>query len=251
MNTTVKNLAAAGIALAGLAGLMPSATATAQNTVDPSAYTLRDEAIYMGEDLVSDAPVNNVDAGSVKSWVVVIEDDANGPASVFFFGEEGQFMGILPIEYASECKDIVFRPDGAFFVLVGGSEIRRDVIFNVYRLDGMEKMAELAGFRDDVTWVDGVRFVFTRIDGIRPYDESDGAGGAYEWRVSVVMYDTAIAEEIVLKEATDKQNFWTDIVYADENYMNVREEYVKSKKDWGNEDKKKTRILKVEIPAAG
>jgi hypothetical protein len=113
----------------------------------------------------------------------------------------------------------------------------------------MEKTAELAGVCGSFAWVDGVRFLFTRIDDIREGGSFPGLG--YGLRVSAVMYDTAISEEIVLKKATDKQNFWTGKVSSDGTSVTVTEESVKSEKDWSNENKIKKREIKVKIPAAG
>jgi len=146
---------------------------------------------------------------------------------------------------SASAQDVIFSPGGGNFVLVTGSEIRPDVFFEVYG-EGTEKMAEFSGARGQLAWIDPVRFVMTRIDDTREFEE-----GGFGWRVSVVMYDTAAREEIVLKEATDTQNFWLEGVVEGGGALAVREESVKSEKDWGDEENTGNREIRVEIPAAG
>jgi hypothetical protein len=75
-------------------------------------------------------------------------------------------------------------------------------------------------------------------------------------RLSVVMYDTAAKEATVLKEATATQNYSLDEVIEDGGAVMVTEESVISEKDWVIDDEeqaetRKTREIRVEIPAAG
>ena len=179
-----------------------------------------------------------------------------GAAAVFFIcaalvfqapAEAAFFRTSAPEVEIDEEEETIFSPDGERFVLVTGSGIRPDITYEVYG-EGGEKLAEFDGIRGMLEWIDPVRFVFTRID-----DTREGEGGTFinVWRVSVIMYDTAIREEIVLKEATDTKNFWFDEVIEDGAAVTATEEYVKSEKDWTDEDKIKTREIRVEIPAAG
>jgi hypothetical protein len=98
-------------------------------------------------------------------------------------------------------------------------------------------------------WVDPVRFVMSRIDGVR--ESEDGVYSTGLLRCSVVMYDTAASETTVLKEATDTKNYWFDSVTDDGASVVIREVSVKSEKDWGDEEKTETREIAVEIPPAG
>jgi hypothetical protein len=119
----------------------------------------------------------------------------------------------------------------------------------VYETAGLEKKAEIDGVKGAV-WIDPIRFVTTRIDDVREIPES-ASGSVFGYRVSVVMYDTAASETVVLKESTDTQNFWFDRVIEDGGALSVREEFVKSQDDWGDEEKTEEREIRVEIPAAG
>ncbi|MDR1020592.1 MAG: AmmeMemoRadiSam system protein B [Synergistaceae bacterium] len=238
-------------ALVAMAAFFICVADSAGAEVNLDAYTLSDGgAVFLGGRPVSDMAVSEADAGKVRNWVVLSENkDAGADATgVFFFGEDGRCVGFLPLENENECQGILFRPDGEFFVLVTGSGVRMDMFFNVYRLDGMEKTAEFAGLRDTLVLLGPSRFMFTRIDGIREGGSFPGLG--YGLRLSAVIYDTSFLNEIVLKEATDKQNFRTGEVSEDESSVTVTEEFVGSEKDWRDEGKIKTREIRVGIPAA-
>jgi hypothetical protein len=117
----------------------------------------------------------------------------------------------------------------------------------------MEKRAEFSGMLGKLAWLgDGIRFAFTRIDDTR--DEAGELANVPYWlKMSAVLYDSAEGVELttVLKESTDTQNFRFDSVSGnDENFV-IIEEYVRSPKDWGDEEKIKSRRIKVPVPAAG
>jgi hypothetical protein len=137
-------------------------------------------------------------------------------------------------------------PGGERYVRETGNPAGAEVTFEVYEGEGNEKLGEINGIRGQVAWLDPVRFAVTRIDGTR----SDEAPFVY--RLSVVMFDTAAKETTVLKDATDTQNFsFRGEFTEDESAVVVTEETVKSKEDWGDEEKTETREINVEIPAAG
>ena len=92
-----------------------------------------------------------------------------------------------------------------------------------------------------------MRFAFTRIDGVRDEGSSDNLG--YGLKLSAVLYDSALEEETVLKEATDTQSFRFRGI-GGEN-IEIAEEYVESPKDWGDDEKIKEREIKVPISPAG
>jgi hypothetical protein len=139
--------------------------------------------------------------------------------------------------------------------------MRPDVSYELYTLfdESMEntepfnivKKAEFSGMRGEMAWTgDGIRFVFTRIDDTRE-ETGELANAPYWLRLSAVLYDSAVDETVVLKEATDTQNFrFTSLSEEDDNIL-LSEEYVKSPKDWADEDKVKTLEITVSVPAAG
>jgi hypothetical protein len=129
--------------------------------------------------------------------------------------------------------------------------------------DGINKKAEFDGMRDHIAWMpDGERFVFARADGTR--DTPDGDNDPYAPKVSAVLYDPEVGEEIVLKEATETQNYylggqpWENdvrIAALDGEDIVLTEQSVKSPKDWGGAGmeagKYEERDIKVPIPPAG
>ena len=70
-------------------------------------------------------------------------------------------------------------------------------------------------------------------------------------RLSVVVYDAAVDETTVVKEVTATKSFWYERLTEDGASLVIREDSVKSEKDWEKEGKIKTREIKAEIPAAG
>jgi hypothetical protein len=219
------------------------------------AFSLKNGHVYKnGKEL--DCEVYEVPEGidnAIKTWAVVgtetsetVKEEETG---VWFFGSGGGFMAFIPLESVYEYQDILWSPSGDRLILQRGSPMRPDVFFDLYA-EGMEKKAEFSGVRDGIAWLgDGMRFAFTRIDGIRE-------GGrffnlAYGLRLSAVLYDSAVGETIVLKEATDTQNFWFSSVSEDDENIAVTEEYVESPKDWADEGKIKQREITVPTPGAG
>jgi hypothetical protein len=71
----------------------------------------------------------------------------------------------------------------------------------------------------------------------------------YWLRLSAGLYDSATGETIVLKESTETQNFRFSSVSDDGEHIVLLEEYVKSPKDWADEDKVETREITVPVPA--
>ena len=233
--------------------------ADAAEPADISAFALKDGSVYKGGAEL-DCEVNEVPSdieGAIRYWCA-FGPDANDSVTedetgVWFFTSSGASLTFVPLESEYECQDVVFSPDGGKFVLVTGGGMRPDVSFEVYG-EGTEKLEEFDGIRGALAWIDPVRFVFTRLDDTRDIGD-DYAGGFLSQmgalRVSVVMYDAAVGEAVVLKEATDTQNFWLGEVIEDGAAVTVSEDFVKSAKDWKDEDKIGTREIRVEIPAAG
>ena len=102
--------------------------------------------------------------------------------------------------------------------------------------------------RGEAEWLDdGFRFVLTHIDGTR--DNGFFPGLSYGLRLSVILYDSALNELIMLKKATDTKNFSFSSI--SKGKVNIKETSVKSVKDWNVEDKIKERNISVPRPAAG
>jgi hypothetical protein len=227
------------------------------------AVELKGESVYYkGEKL--DCEVYEVPEGAelpFDRYVVIgpgiLDSIAESDTGIWCFGEENDQF--IPLDSDAEFQDIVWGKGGRF-VLVRGSGIRADMFFDVYALSGegaentepfLKKKAEFSGVRGEIAWTsDGMRCAFTRIDDTRE-EAGELANAPYWLRLSAVLYDPAVDETTVLKESTDKQNFRFVSISGDDEKIVLSEEYVKTPKDWADEDKVKTREITVPVPAAG
>jgi hypothetical protein len=223
---------------------------------DLGKFSVKDGAVYDGEgDRVVEAnELGGEIEGPIRFWAALgpesSEAAAENETGVWFFSGEGECLAFIPVEYESDAQGVYVSPRGDACVVEGGSPMRPDMFLTLYTLPDGEKKAEFAGLRGEISWTpDGVRFAFTRID-----DDIREGGSfmnlAYGLRFSAVLYDTSVMEEVALKEATDTQNFYFG-GFADDENVKITEEYVESEKDWADEEKIKSREIKVEIPPAG
>lgn len=217
------------------------------------AFSLKNGQVYKGEEQI-EGEIQDVPQeieGDLRYWSIVGKDESSSLAEnetgVFFFSEDGEFMAFLPLESADECQDIIFSPDGSFFLLMSGSGIRADMTYILYEKKKMEEIIEIPGVRGSATWIDPGRFVMTRIDDGRETER--GTFSMASLRLSAVMYDAAAEELLLLKEATGTKNYWF-VELAEEGSLVLREDSVKSEKDWGDEKKIKTREMKMKVPPA-
>ena len=225
------------------------------SAADISAFELKDGRVFKdGAALYSEVyefpEVNEVPSeigGPVRFWCAFDPETGEDESGVWFFGSDGTCLKFLP---GSGYQEVIFSPDGAGekFVLSSGSNYRPEMSYEVYG-EGTEKIFEFDGVRGQLAWIDPVRFVATRIDDGR--EERGEVYNLQSLRFSVMMYDTARRETIVLKEATDTQNFWFPELIEDGSAVAVTEDSVKSAKDWDDEDKIERREIRVEIPPAG
>ena len=219
------------------------------SAADISAFKLKGGRIYKGgEELKCD--VNEVPSeigGPIRYWSAFGPDASDSvteaEAGVWFFASDGRSLTFVPIEY---CQEVIFSPDGGRFVLSSGGDYRPEMSYEVYG-EATEKILEFDGVRGQLAWFDPVRFVATRIDDARE-EGSEAYNLRTSLRLSVVMYDAAMRETTVLKEATNTQNFWFPEVTPDGSAVAITEDSVKSAKDWDDEDKIERREIRIEIP---
>ena len=229
------------------------AFATANEPVDLSVFALKDGKVYKGRDALG-CEVNEIPDIEVpiRYWSAfgqeMSEEVLENETGVWFFAADGKPVAFLPLDDAARVN-VIFSPGGDRFLLETGPQYLPEAVYDVYQTVRMEKKAEIDGVKGAV-WIDPIRFVTTRIDDTRDIPEPS-SGRAFGYRVSVVMYDTAASETVVLKESTDTKNYWLNKVIEDGGALSVREESVKSQNDWGDEEKTEEREIRVEIPAAG
>ena len=203
-----------------------------------------------------DCEVYDIPSGldnGIANWAVIGTGTSDAvtekETGVWFFGSEGEFMTFIPLDNENEYQDLLWSPAGDRLILVRGSGARPDMFFDVYA-EGMEKQAEFSGLREEIAWLDdGMRIVFTRIDGIREGGAFPGL--SYGLQLSVVLYDSAVEETIPLKEASVTKNFSFVSVSEDGEKITILETSVRSPKDWAGEEKINEREISVPVPAAG
>ena len=151
-----------------------------------------------------EAVINEVPSGvegQIRYWSAFGEragTAGENETGVWFFSKDGACVTFLPLESEYECQGIIFSPDGEKFLLESGSDMRPDMTYVLYKLPSMEKKTEIPGIRGDAVWIDPMRFVMSRIDDMR--EGGTFANLSYGLRVSVVMYDSAASETVVLRK---------------------------------------------------
>ena len=127
-----------------------------------------------------------------------------------------------------------------------GADVSQEV--TLYDFVGFKKKATFRAI-GSATWIDHARFVFTK------EDRSKGPRGAsaphQEGWVSVVVYDTAIEEEVPVMEATATKDYLLDGIDYEEGTMTIIERSVKDVKDWNDEQKVQDNVITAPFPAAG
>lgn len=224
--------------------------------VDVSAFSLKDGKVYKGDSPLECevVAIDETIEGPLRYWAF-LKADASGEsdgsvreneAGVWFFAESGAALTFLPMENRMDCQALIFSPGGERFLVMGGSGMRPDVGYVLYELPEMEKKAEFGGLREEVAWVDPLRFVMTRIDGIREGESFENL--SFGLRLSVVLYDSALGETFVLKGATDTENYSLSEVTDDGNAVVIE---TSATTEGDGEDGSEGREIKVAIPAAG
>jgi dipeptidyl aminopeptidase/acylaminoacyl peptidase len=241
-------------AIAVLTALFPSVSESAAKNVPPEAvaYSLKDGSAWRGEEELG-CEIYEIPEGianGIVHWAAVgtgtSETVTQEETGVWFFDGKGGVAAFIQLESENEYQGIAWSPAGDRLILVRGSGVRPDMFFDLYG-PGMKKQAEFPGLSDGIQWLDDARFVFTRID------EDIREGGSflnlgYGLRLSTVLYDSVPSKTIVLKEATDTQNFSFAEISNDGKNIVISEEYVKSPEDWGDEEKIQQREVTVPVP---
>lgn len=252
-----------------------SVTAAAADAPDTGAFSVKnDRVLKNGAELDCDevyAMPEGIENG-VAHWALFNESTSTeAEMGVWFFGEDGEYSAFIPAEIQAGHQEILWSPAGDWFALVSGpgdGPWGGHATYELWALggeggEGPHKIADFSGMREHFAWMpDGARVVFARLDGDR--DMPDGSVDPYAPKVSAALYDPATGEEIVLKEATETQNYylgdidWENavrVVKLDGNDIVLNEESVKSPQDWGGEGmeagKYQTLKIKVPVPPAG
>ncbi len=216
------------------------------------AYTIKDGELLLGGEPL-ECEINDVPDwlyNGIAHWVVIgpemSEQVTEEETGIWFFNEDGDFMSFIPLDSEYEFPQIYWSPAQDRLALIRGGT-RPDLFLEIYG-EGMEKTAKFGCLSESAEWLeDGMRLVYTRIDAIR--ENGTYPGRSYGFKFSVVLYDSALEEEIILKEAGDKANYVLSGVDGDE--IVITESYVKSPKDWKDMEMVREREIRVPVPAAG
>jgi hypothetical protein len=252
--------------------LSASAPVEAADVPDAGAFSVKNGRVFKnGTEVDCDEVYTRPEgiSNGITSWALFSESAlTEAETGIWFFGEDGKYKAFVPHDIQTGHQQVLWSPGGGWFVLMSGPGAGPWGAYVTYELwsvdgDGMNKKAEFDGIEDHIAWMpDGERFVFARADGTR--DTSDMENDPYAPKVSAVLYDSAAGEEIVLKEATETQNYylggqpWENdvrIVTLDGEDIALSEESVKSPEDWGGAGmeagKYERRDIEVPIPPAG
>ena len=245
-----KALCSLCVCLFGLVFLMESAA-----FADEERYFLRDQRNYRvhpdeTEDfLEEETPEFWATEKGIYSWIVVdpeFSDAMQGSESgIYFFDEQENPRGFLPLEGAAYCS-VIFSPDGERFILSCGTDVSQD--FLLYTLENLEQKSSFRGLASPV-WVDFARFAFTQDDAAKgsrgkALDQQEG------W-LSVVFYDVLMEELLPLAEATETQDYMLIGVETEDETLRILERFVDDPENWDHEECIQDREMTVPIPAAG
>jgi hypothetical protein len=208
-------------------------------------YVLKNGQIYQGLNKldVKVAEIATETGGPFRYYLVLPVDDG---ARLYFFGSNEQFLASIPLLSEEEFQGLYFNSDGSRFLLASGAPGRTDVIFKLYETDKMELKMEVAGFKDNVQWLDKSRIVLTRFDGYR--GDENAPVPDLRPKLSAVILEAAPLRTVILKEATATQNYLFDSVTPDGVEINLTEKAVSNAVDWVFEDKVSSKDIRVKIP---
>ena len=140
-----------------------------------------------------------------------------------------------------------FSPSGEKLLVSRGVEVNQDLW--LYFIEDGKKFVKKASFNSmgHSFWIDPHRFLFNSIDlkkGTRTKDGDD-------WRCSSALYDSAVEELIILKEATETKDYIITGCDHDEGTIDITEGSVKNKNDWSDPDKIQYNEITIPFPTAG
>ncbi|MCR5815182.1 MAG: hypothetical protein K6G15_11935 [Desulfovibrio sp.] len=244
--------------LSFVVGLLACALCTGVALAAQGDYLLKGGKAYRltgGKEMpLKDCDVQSADTDAgLWSWILVdpaqSEAMKNSEGGVYFFqGKDKKPAGFLPIkEEAASCR-LYFSPSGEKFLLSWGMEyIQHLSLYVIDKNKGFVKKAEF-NVMGPAFWIDPHRFAFNSINvkkGARAKDKFD------LWWTSAALYDSAVDELIILKEATATKDY-TISGYDEANAsFAIMESSVKDTKDWGDEEKITDTEISVPTPAAG
>ena len=177
------------------------------------------------------------------------QDESEGlERGLFFYREQTGRYSFLPFEEES-VNDVHFSPDGEMFIVEGAGEYAMyDFSLELFDFDGFKSQFKTMKAAFPPQWLDVRRFAFSRFEpGTsrgRPDDYPD------EW-MSIAMYDATAGEEVVLKAATQTEEFMMDGFDDETGELVIIKFSVRNEKDWADEEKQEVEEMRVSLPAAG
>ena len=221
-------------------------------------YLLKDGKAYRvdggREKLLAGVEVQRADTvAGPWSWIVVDPGQSAGMEGSesgirFFRGVDARPAGFLPVaEEAGSCR-LYFSPSGDKLLVSRGYEYIQHL--SLYLIDKEKGFVKKASFEvaGPPFWVDPQRFAFNAVDA----KKGPRAEGKFDlWWSSVVIYDSAENERIVIRKATATTDYTLNGCDTENGTLDVMESTVKVVTDWKDDSKVKDTELKIPVPAAG
>ncbi len=235
--------------LIALASLSVSALAAEDSYALEGGKIFRVEASGKKLALEEDQPGYwNTDKG-MYAWILVDPELSEGmkgsKSGIYFFDEEEKPIGFLPMDGAAYSY-VTFSQDGETLAIGNGTTTSQ--VLTIYEFEGFKKKTALRAL-GEFCWIDSNRLLLT-MDDITKGPRSEVLEQQESW-LSVAIYDTAMEELFMVKEATETQDYTLIGVDHEGGTMDILERSVKSVEDWNDVDKIEDTTISVPIPAAG
>ncbi|MDR3076350.1 MAG: hypothetical protein LBU26_03525 [Synergistaceae bacterium] len=151
---------------------------------------------------------------------------------------ENRVIGFLPIKEEDGCYDLIFSPGAKYVAADFGSTPYR--VYGIYDFESGEEIVSFPGMREFI-WVDSERLVYTNPD----RNERDKPGEITNC-LSAALYDMKSEKTTILKQATETSDYRIEGTWG--GTALITEYYVKSSKDWSDDENIQERRVTVPIP---
>jgi hypothetical protein len=152
---------------------------------------------------------------------------------------ENRVIGFLPIKEDDDCYDLIFSPDAKYVAADFGSTPYR--VYGVYDFENGRELVNFPGMAECV-WADSERLAYTH-----PEKERRDRPGEITNRFSAALCDMKSRKTTILKQATETSDYRIEGIWGDTAL--ITEYYVKSPKDWSDDENIQERRVTTPIPS--